>query len=100
MDHYQMKTNHQKNVLVLYGTPHLTTGTGLSNGFYHNNKGPALQYPDGTKIYCEHGNFHRLDGPAIDCNNCSLRNNRYFIHGEEMDRVSFEWLRFLQEIIV
>jgi hypothetical protein len=36
------------------------------NGQFHNEHGPAIEYPDGRKFWYIDGQFHRLDGPAIE----------------------------------
>lgn len=35
------------------------------NGQFHRIDGPAIELPDGTKEWCQHGQLHREDGPAI-----------------------------------
>jgi hypothetical protein len=35
-------------------------------GQYHCEDGPALIYPNGTKVWFKHGKRHREDGPAIE----------------------------------
>lgn len=32
----------------------------------HREDGPAIEWPDGTTFWYQHGNLHREDGPAID----------------------------------
>lgn len=41
----------------------------LYDGVYHNSKGPAVIYPDGTEYWYLHGQLHRLDGPAVTLSN-------------------------------
>lgn len=35
------------------------------NGQPHNDNGPAIEYPDGTQIFCQHGMLHNDNGPAL-----------------------------------
>jgi hypothetical protein len=37
-----------------------------NRGHYHRDDGPALEYPNGTKIWYRHGRTHRDDGPAME----------------------------------
>jgi hypothetical protein len=37
-----------------------------SNGEFHRDDGPAIEYADGDKLWCQHGNIHRDDGPAVE----------------------------------
>jgi len=39
------------------------------NNLLHREDGPAVEYADGTKQWCQNGKFHRIDGPAIECPN-------------------------------
>jgi hypothetical protein len=32
----------------------------------HRLDGPAIEYSDGDKYWCQNGKYHRLDGPALD----------------------------------
>jgi len=34
-------------------------------GELHREDGPAVIFPDNTKIWCLHGKYHREDGPAV-----------------------------------
>jgi hypothetical protein len=36
------------------------------NGEYHRVDGPAIEYADGTKSWYLNGRLHRVDGPAIE----------------------------------
>jgi len=38
----------------------------LSNGLFHREDGPAIEYVNGTKQWWVNGNLHREDGPAIE----------------------------------
>ena len=40
-----------------------------SDGKWHREDGPAIEYADGDKWWLKHGDWHREDGPAIDCTN-------------------------------
>ena len=37
----------------------------FQDGRYHCDDGPAVEYPNGFKMWCKNGTIHRLDGPAI-----------------------------------
>jgi hypothetical protein len=37
-----------------------------SDGEFHRDEGPAIEYSNGDKHYYQHGILHRDDGPAID----------------------------------
>ena len=36
------------------------------NGKLHRLDGPAVEWPDGTKMWYQNGLYHRLDGPAVE----------------------------------
>jgi len=36
------------------------------NGEFHREDGPALEWPNGIKVWYKHGKVHREDGPAKD----------------------------------
>jgi hypothetical protein len=38
-------------------------------GEYHREKGPALEYSDGTKFWYINNKMHRKDGPAVEHRN-------------------------------
>jgi hypothetical protein len=38
----------------------------FSKGQYHRIDGPAVEYIDGTKYWYRYGKVHRLDGPAVE----------------------------------
>ena len=40
-----------------------------SKGQLHRIKGPAVEYSDGTKYWCQNGLCHRLGGPAVELAN-------------------------------
>ena len=37
-----------------------------SDGKYHREDGPAIEYSNGSKVWYRHGKWHREDGPAIE----------------------------------
>jgi len=37
-----------------------------SQGQYHREDGPAIEYDGGTKIWYQNGRCHREDGPALE----------------------------------
>ena len=37
-----------------------------SAGQLHRDDGPAIEYPDGSKSWCQNGQLHRTDGPAVE----------------------------------
>jgi|AntRauTorcE11897_2_1112592.scaffolds.fasta_scaffold00149_62 hypothetical protein len=37
----------------------------LSNGVWHREDGPAIEYHTGTKLWYINGELHREDGPAV-----------------------------------
>ena len=37
-----------------------------SQGQWHRDDGPAIEWADGTKQWYKNGLFHREDGPAIE----------------------------------
>jgi hypothetical protein len=50
------------------------------DGLCHREGGPAIEYADGTKIWCMNGKFHRLDGPAIEDVNGTIE---WYLNGEQ-----------------
>lgn len=36
-----------------------------ANGLPHRLNGPAIEYIDGSLVWCFHGQVHRTDGPAV-----------------------------------
>ena len=36
------------------------------DGFLHREDGPAVEWEDGSRFWCRHGQLHREDGPAIE----------------------------------
>jgi hypothetical protein len=45
---------------------YMINGPYISNGKYHREDGPAVEFSDGYKFWYLHGKLHREDGPAID----------------------------------
>ena len=37
-----------------------------SNGEFHRIDGPAVECPDNSKYWYQYGHLHRIDGPAIE----------------------------------
>ena len=37
-----------------------------AQGNLHRVYGPAVEYPDGSRAWCQNGQLHRLDGPAVE----------------------------------
>ena len=60
------------------------------NDKLHRIDGPAVEYRNGYKEWCQNGKLHRLDGPAIEER---YGTNYYYINGkyvktkEEYDRL-------------
>lgn len=66
------------------------------NGKSHREDGPAVEFSEGSKIWCKHGEYHRLDGPAIKTVRDKLFNGAksFYVYGciiypEEMSYKSF-----------
>jgi hypothetical protein len=38
------------------------------NDLLHRDDGPACEYTNGDRFWCQHGKIHRLDGPAYESN--------------------------------
>ena len=52
-------------VVVGYGTRYYYNNTGE----LHRDDGPAIEYPNGDKLWCQNGQLHRIDGPAVERSN-------------------------------
>jgi hypothetical protein len=50
-------------------------------GRFHREGGPAVIYPDGIKRWYQHGELHRLDGPAIEHEGREYR-TAYYLNGQ------------------
>lgn len=55
-------------------------------GVLHREDGPAVEYPNGLKLWFVDGELHRTDGPAIECPNGV---NGWFLKGKNMSES--EW---------
>jgi len=53
----------------------------ILNGQYHRLDGPAMEDINGTRCWFLHGKLHRLDGPAIEYNDGT---KRWFYHGKRI----------------
>lgn len=51
----------------------------LPNGLCHREDGPAVEWPDGTKEWYQHGRYHRKNGPAVELADGS---KKWFLHGQ------------------
>ena len=60
-----------------------------ANGKLHNPYGPAIIWPNGTKVYYIHGKLHRTDGPAIIYPNGS---KEYWVNGKQLSEKEFNKL--------
>ena len=78
-----------RNGLIVgkYGDKHW-----YQNGDYHRLDGPAIEYPNGTKEWWQNGKRHRTDGPAVEHGNGS---KRWYIDGKEYTEEAFELAAFL-----
>jgi hypothetical protein len=56
-------------------------------GQRHRTLGPAVEWPDGTKVWYLNGQFHRTDGPAIEYADGT---KVWFLNGREL--TFDEWL--------
>ena len=48
------------------------------NGVLHREDGPAMESPDGSKMWCLYGELHREGGPALEDPGNS---NSWYING-------------------
>ena len=48
----------------------------------HRDDGPAIVYPDGTQVFCQHGLLHNDTGPALILPN---GNTYHYMHGQPVD---------------
>ena len=53
-----------------------------SLGQLHNENGPAIEEPDGTKYWCINNKLHRENGPAIEWSDGVVA---WYINGEAQD---------------
>ena len=49
------------------------------NGEYHRIDGPAIEHSNGTKQWCLKGKLHRTDGPAVEGSDGT---KRWYLNGE------------------
>jgi hypothetical protein len=61
------------------------------SGQYHRLDGPAIEWNDGDKVWFINGKFHREDGPAVERNN---GRKFWYLNGKEYSEEEFH-----QEII-
>jgi hypothetical protein len=52
----------------------------LKDGEYHRLDGPAVDHSNGDKIWYKEGDLHRIDGPAVEWAN---GNKEWFVDGIE-----------------
>ena len=57
-----------------------------SAGLLHRDDGPAIEYPDGSKSWCQNGRLHRIDSPAVEWWN---GDKAWYINGEELTESEF-----------
>jgi hypothetical protein len=53
----------------------------ILNGEYHREDGPAIECPNGTKEWILNGKRHREDGPAIEWSNGT---KRWFLNSKQV----------------
>ena len=59
------------------------------NGKYHREDGPAIEYASGHKLWCLDGKQHREDGPAVelaDGTKCWFLNGKRLTEKEHRDQ--------------
>ena len=66
-----------------YGTCYYYNNAGL----LHRLDGPAIEYPDGSKSWCQNGQLHRIDGPAVEW---ARGNKDWFINGKILTEAEFK----------
>ena len=57
-----------------------------TNGQLHRTDGPAIEYADGSKSWCQYGKRHRTDGPAVEWPGGS---KAWYINGERLTEAEF-----------
>lgn len=63
-------------------------------GEHHREDGPAIEYYNGNKYWCQNDLYHRIDGPAIELTNGSKAWYYYGKHIRCSSQQEFErWLR-------
>ena len=66
------------------------------NGECHREDGPAVEYINGDKEWFVHGKFHRKNGPAVDYANGY---KRWYYHGQKIDCQSQDDFERLIELL-
>jgi hypothetical protein len=56
-------------------------------GQLHREDGPAVEWADGTKVWCRNGKLHREDGPACEWAEGS---REWFIDGKKLTEAQFK----------
>ena len=57
-----------------------------TDGQLHRENGPAIEYADGSKSWCQNDQYHRTDGPAIEFVNGT---KEWYINGERLTKAEF-----------
>ena len=65
------------------------------NGEFHCTDGPAIEYADGTKVWCQHGTVHRTDGPAVERTDGT---SFWYINGKELTKDQLSSQSFMEFI--
>jgi hypothetical protein len=60
---------------------------------FHRLDGPAVEYPDGYKLWYQNGEHHRIDGPAVEYPN----GRRYWYFRGQGPLHPLEWLKLVGE---
>jgi hypothetical protein len=55
-------------------------------GEFHREDGPAIEYTNGTKYWCQNGIFHRENGPAVEESNGT---KQWYLNGKEFTEKEF-----------
>ena len=63
------------------------TKSWCQNGKLHRLDGPAVEYVNGTKYWYQNGKLHRLDGPAVEFADGA---NEWYIEGVKFTEAQFE----------
>lgn len=86
---YQGKLSRDENLGPAYRTPSKFVAGKYDmeywlDGAPHRGQGkPCLIYANGDKYYCEHGQQHRVDGPAVEL---ASGNCEYWIEGKQVSK--------------
>ena len=57
-----------------------------SNGEFHRIDGPAVEWTNGNKLWCQNGLKHRTDGPAIELTDGT---KEWYINGVRLSEAEF-----------